>query len=152
MRFRNLFFILILLFFNLSCRDKYLINLENLDSSLKKAINIYYGLEKMQDWERTYSFRPKSFRDSVPKETYLKYMRQDNSGWKLINYRVLEIKKQDFGTVAKIKFTEQSKSHGLFNIIENTHWIKREGEWFCSDCGVRTHLSLNALLVEDYDQ
>lgn len=123
-----------------------------ISQSLKERITAYYELEKNEDWERTYRYRPEYFQDSVPIETYCKYMREDNNGWNLLKFKIIDSINKISVAMVKIAFTERSNSFGTIDIIEDTKWEKVNDEWFCIDCGVRTHLTMNTALVRRNDE
>jgi len=74
-------------------------------------------------------------------------MQEDNKGWDLLSFKIVGYKGSDSTAKVRIAFTERSNSFGVIDITEDTQWEKIGDEWFCAECGVRTHLSMNASLV-----
>lgn len=117
--------------------------------TLKENIVNYYNLEIRNDWEQTYLYRTKKFRDTVSKETYKRIMARDAEGWNLLKFKIIEMRKRDSVVEVKVNFIERTPQGIILEVNENTGWTKIDSGWFCQDCGSRTHFSLNAPLVKE---
>lgn len=125
------------------------------DPSLAQAINEYYSLEKEELWDKAYEFRTPNFKQSVPKNFYIAQMKKDNSGWRLVDFKIISVKmtKHNNEAIVKIRFKEKllaGQYYGFPNYTvmdEETRWKKLNENWLCVSCGVRNHLNLNAEIV-----
>ncbi|PKM79514.1 MAG: hypothetical protein CVU89_17655 [Firmicutes bacterium HGW-Firmicutes-14] len=110
------------------------------DDKLMKTINEYYNFEKNELWDKAYEYRDLSFRQSVPKDFYVKQMSKDNDGWHLVKFEIIDVSIEHNRAIAKIMFTELSPREINFNgetikehyaiCKEDTKWIKQGDKWF----------------------
>ena len=123
---------------------------------LKAGVQEYYRLEQSSNWEAAYEYRTPNYRGTVPKERYISFMKKDNTGWTLKDYRVLSVSETNGKVVIRIEFVEappvayleQHLPKGAhlaeISMEDNTVWININGTWYCEDAGQRQHLPLNA--------
>lgn len=124
---------------------------------LIKTINEYYNLEKNELWDKAYDYRTPTYRKVVLKDYYIKRMSEDNEGWHLVKFEIVDLKIDNNRATARIKFMEKSPrevnvlGHTLkdYNntIQQDTKWIKYGETWFSLEPGTRTHLHENVELV-----
>jgi len=125
-----------------------------LPQNLKERIAYYYSLEKNNRWEMAYEVRDPNFRQSVEKKYYVTEMRQDNQGWKLEKYEIMDWTKEKNKAVIRIRFSESPSEQyrKTFHVPKDTKelsfddvtkWINIDGTWYCHDAGKRLHLTLN---------
>jgi hypothetical protein len=140
-------------------------NVSNANSSLSfeqqliEKVHEYYDLEKIGDWKRTYLFRTPLYRKSIAAELYKKKMIQDNAGWKLIAFKIIEKAVEGNYAALKIEFIEQVPDGYFPNNLKKSikldqvsTWEKIDANWFCRDACSRSHLSMNGDLVMRKDQ
>lgn len=135
------------------------------EKDLVDRVLSYYRLEKTKSWQETYTYRPESFRKSVPYYVYERIMDEDSSGYNLykIEIDIVEREYQEGGMVPVFYIwanffeliTDKNKltGSGFANIYDtgDVHagsdrmiWILEDDQWKCAACGVRAHMTLNA--------
>lgn len=118
-------------------------------------VNQYYLYEKYKNWEQTYMFRTKDFRDTTKINHYIKEMERENLGWKLEGVEIKDIVLE--GRKAHIVLTfKEIPPEGYFDKlglpqkqVDNLErvtteswaiWIFENGNWYCQDADARSHL------------
>lgn len=126
---------------------------------LKNRVREYYELEKNGQWEQAYLYRTPSYKRSVSRQLYISSMQEDNAGWKLESFDILDVKEKEGKVYLEIKFIETAprkafpkevrdklKEPVSVERIENSVWINIDGNWFVYDAASRSRLSLNVPL------
>jgi hypothetical protein len=125
-----------------------------IDSSLQNRLGDYYDLEKEGNWEKTYFYRTPLYRKSINFELYKRKMEEDNKGWKLLEFKIVQsFMKQNHATF-RIEFIERVPKgyfplnlHHKTKITQVSTWEKINDTWYCRDACSRTHLTMNGDLV-----
>ena len=129
-------------------------HVNRIDSTLLNRIGDYYNLEKEGNWGKAYFYRTPLYRKSINFDLYKKKMEEDNKGWKLMEFKIVEsFIKQNYATF-KIEFIERvPEGYFPFNLYHKSKitqlstWEKIDGTWYCRDACSRTHLTMNGDLV-----
>lgn len=124
------------------------------DHVLQDRVTNYYNLEKENNWEKTYQYRTPLYRKSINIKLYKRKMEENNKGWKLIEFRIIESITKDNYAALKMEFVEKvPKGYFPFNayngikIMQVSTWEQIDNIWYCRNAGTRTHLPLNGDLV-----
>ncbi len=136
---------IILILFSLclvGCHQKNVINESPDIKQLKDTIRQYYLFEMNSQWNETYKYRTPIFKKSFNKNEYIKWMQEENSGWKLINIKVESIQINKDRANVEIKFKDRHKEKDLI-IKETTKWKKIDNRWYTISPGSRNHIDLN---------
>lgn len=135
---------------------------KNDHDQLRERINQYYSFEKNKDWNNTYKYRTKKFREAIKFENYAAEMEKGSKGWSL---EKVEIKKiVDDNNKAKVvlifKEIPPKEYFKQFNIpdekITKTStvtnkgwgiWVYENNDWYSLDAVSRGHLFMNSQQV-----
>lgn len=127
---------------------------------LEQRVNRYYQLEQRSDWESAYDFHTPAYRRTVSKESFLSGMRRDDSGWKLVSFKIISVKERDKRVHLRMAFVmvpppeffgnaiPSGAKIGEFEMEDESVWERIGGEWYSLTPGTRQHLPLNAPLVQ----
>ena len=115
--------------------------------------NLYLTAEKKKKWEAAYKQRYKEFKESVPIGVYIDQMNKDSVGWKMLNYKLGELKTSHNKAEILVEIKEEvplelrinKQSFMVFKGIIKL--LCRDGEWFVLDIPSRNHLSLNSAVI-----
>lgn len=137
--------------YTISCINEYK---NAVDSALIERVCMYYNLEKESDWEKTYLYRTPLYRKSINFDFYKRKMTENNAGWQLLEFKIVEsIVKKNYATI-EIDFIEKVPQGyfplNLYNTTKITQlstWEKIGDIWYCRDACSRTHLILNGDIV-----
>lgn len=129
-------------------------SVNEVDSKLQNRVHEYYNLEKKGHWEKTYFYRTPLYRRSIHFNLYKKKMEEDNKGWKLMEFKIVESFIKQNHAAFKIEFIEKVpegylplKLHNKTKITQLSTWERIDGTWYCRDACSRTHLTMNGDLV-----
>ena len=84
-----------------------------------------------KNWEKTYDYRNKVFRQTVSLDTYLKSL-NESKGWQLSDFQILNVQILDPRMHVKLicKFVE-----GQVTSYNDITWEKEDGKWRCDAAG-----------------
>lgn len=132
---------------------------KRIDSKLQNQVLKYYNFEKECNWEKTYSYRTPLYRKSIGLDLYKRTMEEDNYGWKLVEFKIVESFVEQNHAIFKIEFIEKVPEdyfplnlRNKIKITELSTWEKIDDIWYCRDACSRTHLSMNGDLVMSNNQ
>jgi len=123
---------------------------------LPQAMCQYYEAQEKRDWKKTYSLRPKDFRQVVGFDFYEKEMSEQTPQIALSRLNILSVKPSRPSEVAvRVDFYRgpggASKpfdpSTGFAMTGETTEWIAEPEGWRCAGCGEVLLHAINSRMV-----
>ena len=124
---------------------------------LKEDVNAYYLAEKNKDWNKTYNYRYKRYKDNITTKNYKTMMAKNSEGWEFIGFEILSYDFSKSMPKVLISFIERppkehftSKKHeeGEIKINAPSIWVCEDGLWKVYNAVSRFHLPMNKPMIK----
>ncbi|MGM0594721.1 MAG: hypothetical protein ACQETD_09310 [Pseudomonadota bacterium] len=114
----------------------------------------FYSLEKEKEWNKTYEFHTNLYKSVIGKAQYVSTMKEDDKGWRLIDFDIKNYMRKGSKVILRIDFTENPPKEffekigaptavNTFVNEETVIWVHENNEWYIYDAGTRSRFSVN---------